>query len=191
MTGGRRSFSEGAKQGPICRGGDERGSAHCLSSRPLSVIPRESGVSSTPRPIDSITDVSGILGRPVPSPPRLRRAMNSLGRRSFSEGGKPGDDSQVSNFKQRQTHFRDLAAQILLESCSLVRLPLKAEGAGNTGRSMRPIAACAMVVAKRTRVSRSHRIHPAFPAQWFTAYFALSPATGLSCHRRPRCLART
>jgi putative acetyltransferase len=28
----------------------------------------------------------------VPSPPRLRRATNSLGRRSFSEGGKPGHD---------------------------------------------------------------------------------------------------
>src|SRR6202165_3167364 len=34
----------------------------------------------------------------------------------------------------------------------------------------------------------SHRNHPAFPAQWFTAYFVLSPATGLSCHRRPRKL---
>ncbi len=31
---------------------------------------------------------------------------------------------------------------------------------------------------------RSHRKHPAFPARWFTAYFALSPAIGLFCHRR-------
>jgi hypothetical protein len=31
---------------------------------------------------------------------------------------------------------------------------------------------------------RSHRNHPAFPARWFTAYSALSPVTGLSCHRR-------
>jgi hypothetical protein len=38
-----------------------------------------------------------------------------LGRRSFSEGGKPGDDSQDLNFKQRQTHFRDLAAGFLRE----------------------------------------------------------------------------
>src|SRR6202043_4221529 len=50
---------------------------------------------------------------------------------------------------------------------------------------MRPQAAYAMVVVVRTRVVRSHRFHPAFPAQWFTAYIALSPATGLSCHRRP------
>jgi hypothetical protein len=28
------------------------------------------------------------------------------------------------------------------------------------------------------------RDNPAFPAQWFTAYTALSPVTGLSCHRR-------
>jgi hypothetical protein len=26
--------------------------------------------------------------------------------------------------------------------------------------------------------------HPAFPAQWFTAYSALSSVIGLSCHRR-------
>ena len=31
---------------------------------------------------------------------------------------------------------------------------------------------------------RSHREHPAFPAQWFTAYFVLSPVIGLFCHRR-------
>src|SRR6202166_1254854 len=43
---------------------------------------------------------------------------------------------------------------------------------------MRPQAAYAMVVVERTRVVRSHRFHPAFPAQWFTAYIALSPATG-------------
>jgi hypothetical protein len=28
--------------------------------------------------------------------------------------------------------------------------------------------------------------HPAFPARWFTAYFALSRVTGLSCHPRRR-----
>src|SRR6478672_12255264 len=32
---------------------------------PSTVIPRASGVSSTPRPFGSITDASGILGRPV------------------------------------------------------------------------------------------------------------------------------
>jgi hypothetical protein len=51
---------------------------------------------------------------------------------------------------------------------------------------MRPIAACAMGVVERTRVVRSHRNHPAFPTQWFTAYIALSPVHGLFGHRHPR-----
>jgi hypothetical protein len=31
----------------------------------------------------------------IPSPPRLRRTNSSLGRRSFSEGGKSGHDKPV------------------------------------------------------------------------------------------------
>jgi hypothetical protein len=33
---------------------------------------------------------------------------------------------------------------------------------------------------------RSHRNHPASRTQWFTAYSALSPVTGLFCHRHRR-----
>jgi hypothetical protein len=36
------------------------------------------------------------------------------------------------------------------------------------------------------RTTGSTGITPAFPAQWFTAYFVLSPVTGLFCHRRLR-----
>jgi hypothetical protein len=77
-----------------------------------------------------------------------------------------------------ETQLRDLAA------CFRARFEiwsgsLRKEGAGNAGRSMRPIAACAMVVIERTRVVRSHRNHPAFPTQWFTAYFVFSPELGL------------
>src|ERR1700736_5744855 len=43
---------------------------------------------------------------------------------------------------------------------------------------MRPRAACAGGAVERTRVIRSHRNHPAFPAQWFTAYTVLSPVIG-------------
>jgi hypothetical protein len=64
--------------------------------------------------------------------------------------------------------------------------PLQSEGAGNAGRPMRPIAACAEVVVESTRVSQVTPESPGIPAQWFTAYFVLSPATGLSCHRRRR-----
>ena len=48
-----------------------------------------------------------------------------------------------------------------------------------------PAAACAKAESKKAHaLVRSHREHPAFPAQWFTAYFVLSPAIGLFCHRR-------
>ena len=60
------------------------------------------------------------------------------------------------------------------------------KGAGNAGRPMRPIAACAMGVVERTRVVRSHRNHPAFPTQWFYGLYVISPGTGLSCPRHWR-----
>jgi hypothetical protein len=43
---------------------------------------------------------------------------------------------------------------------------------------------CKMHIEKRTRAYRFSGGNPAFPAQWFTAYFALL-VTGLSCHRHP------
>jgi hypothetical protein len=51
-----------------------------------------------------------------------------------------------------------------------------------------PGARCARSLAgkKQCRTSNSpprvHRNHPAFPAQWFTAYFVLSPVIGYSIH---------
>ena len=41
--------------------------------------------------------------------------------------------------------------------------PSSSEGAGNAGRPMRPIAACAEVVVAGTRVVRSHRQTPGIP----------------------------
>src|SRR5438309_5450840 len=41
--------------------------------------------------------------------------------------------------------------------------PSPIKGAGNAGRPMRPIAACAMSVVERTRVVRSHRETPGIP----------------------------
>ena len=47
-----------------------------------------------------------------------------------------------------------------------------------------PAAACAGGRKQKAHaLVRSHRKHPAFPAQWFTTYFVLSPVTGLFCHR--------
>ena len=64
--------------------------------------------------------------------------------------------------------------------------PSSIEGAGNAGRPMRPIAACATVVVAGTRVVRSHRHHPAFPTQWFTAYGVISPAIGFLATVAPK-----
>jgi hypothetical protein len=87
-------------------------------------------------------------------------------------------------FKQ-QIRLCDLAAH-WARGLPLNSRPLQTKGAGNAGRPMRSIAACAKLVVKSTRVSRSHRNHPTFPTQWVTAYLALSSATGLFCHRHPR-----
>jgi hypothetical protein len=52
---------------------------------------------------------------------------------------------------------------------------------------MRPIAACAKVVVESTRVSQVTPESPGTPrAMVLTVSCALSPATGLSCHRHPR-----
>ena len=44
---------------------------------------------------------------------------------------------------------------------------------------MRPIAACAEIVELRTRVVRSHRNRPAFPAQWFYGLLRALPGDRL------------
>jgi hypothetical protein len=69
--------------------------------------------------------------------------------------------------------------------------PLKTEGAGKAGRRSHPWVPCNKKHGGRTTGSTG--ITPAFPAQWFTAYFVLSPVTGLFCHRHPReaCFSRT
>src|SRR5712691_4745930 len=61
--------------------------------------------------------------------------------------------------------------------------PLKEEGAGKAGCTLHPRSRVQTCTKKRTRAYRFSGGNPAFPAQWFTAYNALSPVNGLSCHR--------
>ena len=61
------------------------------------------------------------------------------------------------------------------------------EGAGKAGCRLHPWVPCNKKHGGRTTGSTG--ITPTFPAQWFTAYPALSPVTGLFCHRRPKKLA--
>jgi hypothetical protein len=53
--------------------------------------------------------------------------------------------------------------------------PSSSEGAGNAGRPMRPIAACAEVVFVSTRVVRSHRKSPGIPRAMVYGLFRALP----------------
>src|SRR5665647_1433634 len=56
---------------------------------------------------------------------------------------------------------------------------------------MRPIAACAMLLVERTRVSQVTPETPGIPrVMVLTASFVLSPVIGLFCHRRRRNCSR-
>src|SRR5580693_561148 len=83
---------------------------------------------------------------------------------------------EISTLLQRchsRIRLRDLAAcfaRVLLETSR----PLNNEGAGNAGRPMRPIAACAMIVVERTRVSQVTPESPGIPrAMVYGLYRAL------------------
>ena len=92
-----------------------------------------------------------------------------------------------------EIHVRDLAhssafsPELSREIWPAVR-PLQSEGAGNAGRPMRPIAACAELVEYAHALSGHTGITRHSPRNGFTVYFVLSRVTGLFCHPRPRRL---
>ena len=119
------------------------------ASQPV-VILRESGVSSTPRLIDSIAGVSGILG------PRFR-----------------GDDSWwVAN-----TLLRSRGA---MRPRFAINLRPENRGRGECRAPDAPAASCALLVASmHTSIhSEPPEITRHSRTQWFTAYTALSPVIG-------------
>src|SRR5229473_301 len=60
-------------------------------------------------------------------------------------------------------------------------------GRGERRMPAAPAASCALCIGKKHTSKRVHRNHPAFPhAMVLTVSFALSPVTGLFCHRCPR-----
>jgi hypothetical protein len=89
------------------------------------VIPRASGVSSTPQPFDSITDASGILDRPPSRAMTSESVARSCSMKRFG-----------SNFMVRKHSFA-ISPRISREFCRK-RPTLNSEGAGNAGRSVRP-----------------------------------------------------
>src|SRR5258708_2223378 len=85
-----------------------------------------------------------------------------------------------------ESAFSRRDAPELCVSCA----PLVTEGAGNAGCPMHPQARVRCRMAESTRGNHGHTgITRHSPRNGFTAYNALSSATGLSCHRRPRSLA--
>ncbi len=71
--------------------------------------------------------------------------------------------------------LRDLAARCARVLLSTSR-PLRSEGAGNAGRPMRPIAACAMIAVERTRVNQvTPEIARHFPRNGFNGFLRIAP----------------
>ena len=63
------------------------------------------------------------------------------------------------------------------------------EGAGKTGCALHPRSRVPSAQKKTHTSIQVQRRHPAFPAQWFTAYFALSPVNGFLATVAPEKLA--
>jgi hypothetical protein len=116
--------------------------------------------------------------------PALNREAAAYGS-LLSQGRQAGLSIQF--FKQPQ--LRDLAAgyaRVLLRNSH----PLQSEGAGNAGRPMRPIAACAMIVVERTRVSQVTPESPGIPrAMVYGLYRALPGEPGFLATVTPEKLA--
>ncbi len=170
-----------------CFVGWEKGA---LAPRPQAVIPRHrvspsaspmtgsSGVSSTPRLLDSITGVSGILGRPV----------------------KPGDDGWGCGAFIRNEIVTDsifqtankrydfaISRRDVPEFCKNCFASPWNRGRGECRVPNAPAASRAKLNKAHERSHHRSTGTPGIPARdGFTAYFVLSPATNSSCHRRPR-----
>jgi hypothetical protein len=115
----------------------------CMHERgPMTVvILRESGVSSTPRLIDFIAGVSGILGPLLSRGRRLECITSRHCERSEAIHGatirKSGLLRRFAPRKDGKIRVRDLAACVARGLAGSFR-PLHSEGAGNAGRPMRP-----------------------------------------------------
>src|SRR5690348_798790 len=102
-----------------------------------------------------------------------------------------GSSSRRLGMTTHKTYIRVLAALFASELCISFHPPenQRAQGRPGARRTRGPVCKnCA-----KSAHGNNHRqggITPAFPAQWFTAYFGLSPVNQLVCHRRrPRCVS--
>jgi hypothetical protein len=100
-------------------------------------------------------------------------------------GTSPAMTSVLLSSAHSQTQLRDLAAGYA-RALPEISLPSKSEGAGNAGRPMRPIVACAKVVVESTRVSQVTPESPGLPRAMVYGLFRALPGDRLSCRRHPR-----
>ena len=110
----------------------------------------------------------------------VRRTRPGISRFRVRCFASPRNDGVCSNSKHAfATPRRDAPG-------SCIYLPPK-EGVGNAGCPLHPRPRVRLVVMESTRVTTSTPESPGIPARnGFTAYFVLSPVTGLFCHRRLR-----
>src|ERR1700736_2655030 len=97
----------------------------------------------------------------------------SLGKRPGIEFAK---GNPATRNARRQTRLR-VPRRICARGFAGNFLTLQSEGAGNTGCPLPPRSRVQQCTKKRTRAYRFSGGNPAFPAQWFTAYIALSPVS--------------
>jgi hypothetical protein len=162
---------------------------------PPAVIPRASGVSSTPRLLDSITAASGILDRPpsramtTGSVAQLEAVIASAAKQSIAPR-KGRVDCFVPallamTWLRFQMRLRIPAARDARGLAKTVR-PAKQRAQGMPGAAA-PAASRANVKWHTSVVTTgSDGFDRHSPRNGFTAYSALSPATNSSCHRHPR-----
>jgi hypothetical protein len=108
-------------------------------------------------------------------------------------GSRPGRRGWIRRFH----HFRfncqtaeRISVRVLAARCARglhEPFPLKTEGAGNAGCPLHPQPRVRSGWCTRVYSPQVHRALPGVScAMVLTAYFVLSPVTGLSCHRRSR-----
>ena len=106
--------------------------------------------------------------------------MDCFGRFALRNDG----DCSASIFQTTSGYESAFSRHDVARGLHPFRPSLEKEGAGKAGCALHPRSRVQIAQKKRTRAYRSSGDIPAFPARWFTAYFELSPVTGLFCHRR-------
>jgi hypothetical protein len=129
-----------------------------VTASPQLVILRESGGSSTPRSFDSIAPSLGYW----------------ITRRSLSSGGaKAPTRWRVMTVMGIRKHDSAFSRRDASEVCGDCR-PRKSRGRREDRVHAAPAVSCAKGVEKAHTSIQVKRRHPAFPAQWFMDYNALS-----------------